>query len=200
VNSLRFSRFKSMSPVNSFYFSFPIWMPVFSFYFLIALVVRIEVVRTDIFGLFLIIEKTIQFSITKYYANCGLFIDTLFSNWASSIPSFSFDFFFFLSWGVLDFVSHSSASIEMNMWLLSLFYWYSIYSINWFFFSVLTNFAFLVNPTWSRYKILVRCYWTWFSSTLLQALCLYSLSFSVAKEYALYYFSSFKYTQAWLLA
>ena len=69
-----------MSPVNSFYFSFPIWMPVFSFYFLIALVVRIEVVRTDIFGLFLIIEKTIQFSITKYYVNCGFFIDTLFSN------------------------------------------------------------------------------------------------------------------------
>lgn len=135
MNSLRFSRFKSMSPVNSFYFSFPIWMPVFSFYFLIALVVRIEVVGTDIFGLFLIIEKTIQFSITKYYVNCGLFIDTLFSNWASSIPSFSFDFFFFY---------HEGYWI-LSVTLLHLLKWtcgYCLYSIDTVYI-VLTDFSFL---------------------------------------------------------
>ena len=34
-----------MSPVNSFYFSFPIWMPVFSFYFLISLIEVIFIKR-----------------------------------------------------------------------------------------------------------------------------------------------------------
>lgn len=186
---MRFSRFKSKSPVNkSFYFSFPIWMPVFSFYFLIALVVRIEVVRTDIFGLFLIIEKTIQFSITKYYVNCGFLIDMLFSNWASSTPSFSFVLSYHEGYLLKWTCGYRLYSID------------TVCSINWFFFFVLTNFVFLVNPTWSWYKILARCYWTWFSSTLLQPLCLYSLSFYVVKEYTLYNFSSFKYTQAWLLA